>query len=324
MKKNDSLYYSKYLKYKNKYLELKNNFYIGGMIEETTKTSLKSTTPELEPKEIALEKVLNQVVDPTTGNLYNNAYITNKIIDYYEKYVKPDRNIEALDYIRKNRLRGNKIMLINGAIPLQESKFVIPAGYVLLYCEQDIKLMNYFGFSVNKRNEHYKKLITKSFDEYPLLITDILYENGFQGLFDLIIFDSGTVYWMNLDKTILLKLFALTHDNSSIIVIDNMINANPITQNESDIIIQRNKFPMYYHFTSITVIKNSIMSWFEQEFKNKSNIYEIDSNEFLNLLLYEPPKNDNKLHVIFYSKNIFHTNDKNLIYIYFTNTKNVL
>lgn len=321
-------YKNKYIKYKNKYLKLKNisnNLIIFG---GTTKV------------EIGQELIKKMEIENISSSEINN---------FYNKYYKNDRICEAKNYITKNRKDGKKIMAIIGSIPLQKDKFIINDNYVPIYFENDITMSTYLP-SVSKADNltNLTNLINKTFEDYPVLFIDFFETNEFISQFDLIIFDTGTCKWLNINKKILLSIFKYTYDNSSIIVLDNIESQNKIythknsnipimtdknnniisTQeiiekklklhtdlkfwkNTLDIIIDKDNMPKYYYWTSNNIIFDNIYKWLEKNFKNI--LIQNVSTEIILINLLNQIHNitDNQLLVYFYNKNLYYNNDNN-------------
>jgi hypothetical protein len=244
-------YKNKYLKYKNKYIELKKkNNNIGVMPIE----------------QIELKK---KIFDDETNKVKSHAR-ERDIGDYYNLYLSNNRICEAINYIKKNRKMGKKIMLVVGAIPEQSNKFVIPDDYVTIYSQNNFHLEDYFSLTnyLETKINSISNLFTKCFEEYPILYNDVFDIKKLESQFDFVVFDKGTCFWIGFDKNILLKIFKYTYDNSSIVVIDNLSNAIPY--NNSTVIptndVMSVKMPMYYSNTTHFNIYTQNNKWFNENF----------------------------------------------------------
>lgn len=309
-------YKNKYLKYKNKYTELKNfrNNQIGGN---------------------PFEELLSKIINPETNEFYKHGKVQKFIKEYYYEYLYNKKICESIEYIQTHRKNGKKIMLIVGSVPEQSDKFNILPDYVPFYCEDDIEFLYYTGDTTTLKHISWLNILTKSFEEYPLLFAYMFNSEKFYNMFDLIVFDTGTVYWMELDKNKLLNLFRYTYDNSSIVVLDNQTNMRIASKNpDTDaIILSSDKLPMYFSYTNYFTIMKNLNLWFQSNFSISETpkfklinhaIQDVDISEKLSEQL-NTKYYDDKLHIFYYRKNIFYNyNYANKFYIYFTNTKVVL
>jgi hypothetical protein len=326
---------NKYIKYKNKYIELKKSFQNGGMNEKQF-------------------ELINKIINQETGKI-NILGITPIYIQEYYGYIEIDRICNAIQFIKKQRDSGKKIMLIVGSVPEQQSKFYIPINYIPIYSQASLI---FDGYMSDIKFNCWENLIKKTFEEYPVLFTDIFDIKELQSLFDLIIFDGGTVYWINLNKLKLLNIFKYTYDNSSIVVIDNQTNDNPPYKDKNFKNLYDDYIPMYYYFTSHKNIIREITFWFYKNFNGQYIVNDIPTNEQVNnnnqfitkhlstisfnnpyitehlstkdlstkeLLIMELKQkvfySDKKLYIYYFNNNIYYQESNNNMYIYFKNTK---
>jgi len=178
------------------------------------------------------------------------------------------------------------------------------------------------------------------------LFADIFYHKRFQNMFDLITFDGGTVYWMNLNKERLLNIFKYTYDNSSLVVMDNEFNQTQACDkkgmyNASDKV----SVPKYctinrdyttqndnikgraYNYKIKQMIYN-IALWFDNNFDKENMIIKGQKYFFndTNECMIEFKQNmvdcdKTKLNIFFNSKNIYSSLDNVKIFLYFIGTK---
>ncbi len=291
-------YYSKYLKYKNKYFELREQ--LGG-------------NPEL--------------------------------IKLYD-----DSLAKAIEYVKRQRTRGLKIMLIIDAIPTEQSNFNIPSNHVPVYLQQrkyrepdDIRI--------------FSRAKTESFDTYPVFFGDITTLT--EPKFDIIIFNKnkcGKISEFN--ASTLSNLFKLTFDNQSIIVLDRenlekfsgpgsvAVLNNQIATTIFDNTTLSTNLPVYTYSINSRNIIDKLKAWFNKYLPGKLNYVEsaLGSNgKFIepcdfNVQLQNQITTGTINTVIFYNNNLFYKNNAigttsfqlglqqrgisaNYLFMYFVNTK---
>jgi hypothetical protein len=239
-------YYNKYLKYKNKYLELSKKVHnksimIGGEGASASAGSGSEKTPIdeyiislLEIKKSDLVRYRQELI-----NLFNtdlNKYLdtlknikridTNEYQDTLKILYKIDRSIHMETLIELKRTEINeyisspeKKILIVGAEPTQHEQFLIPSGYLPMYIETD------FGGSISNTKEITTRYESESFRAFPLLLINI--ENildKFPDLkFDIIIFDKGVCYWLEILKSTI-DYFINLKKPDGVVVFDNKFN----------------------------------------------------------------------------------------------------
>lgn len=288
-------YKEKYIKYKAKYLKLTNN--------------MKGGNDECDNKDY-IEEQKQKIIK-------NIKYTGDRIFEelYHECLNKNDID-EATRYIDKNRKLGKKIMLIVGDIPLKNDEFDIPLGYVPLYVEDDIRLEFYTRLTMEEKKDNVINKLTKSFDEYPVVFTSPFSVEKFKNKFDLIIFDTGTVYWMklttNLTKNSLLNIFKYVHDNSSILVFDNKHNQRQPSNwfnKGTDTVL-----PMYSTYSNYDEVKEYYINWV------KNNSFFNDPIIVNTLKEFYTTIDTNKLIMSFSNRNIYHTSSSlDTLFIYIKN-----
>jgi hypothetical protein len=328
--------YLKYLKYKNKYLELKNQ--VGGILTEEELSNIEE------------QIILNKSYQNRTEDI-------NNINEFYTLKVKTDNEKQFKSYIDENRKIGKKIMLIVGAVPEQHEKFIIPKNYVPVYIENDFIFQYYNGTLVPSsiRINLVSNIKANTFDKYPLIIHDI-FSKEFKDIgvrFDLIIFDTAVCKFISFNYNYLMTLFNLTFDNSSLIVMDNNteLYLNPVYSKIKSIEFKNKTnetelMDKYNNYIHPLLIINKLNSWFKKYFGEKININvstyldnkdikddeienDVPYNKFINLCkfyinLIKMSSNNLKTTLLYYDKNIF-INDLTLnVYLYFTNTKKIL
>jgi hypothetical protein len=285
-------------------------------------------------KQLELAK---KIFDPETNQLNTSKYLIYETQYYYYSNMYLSKINETITYISLQRTNGKKIMLIVGSIPEQIDKFKIPDNYVYVFCQDDFSLPGYRDNNFDKLVSMSKyNLLTKTFVEYPIIYSyDIFGLKDFHKMFDLIIFDVGTVHWLSLDKNKLTNIFNYTFDNSSIIVIDNLSGFS-VKRKPYDIMIEHNRFPSYYYDTSIFTIICELFIWFKHNFNNDSFMIDYDNyntpvhdNVLQDQLNTNYNTNDNtddnnKLNVYLYNKHLYYNQKETTTFIYFTNTKIVL
>jgi len=238
-------------------------------------------------------------------------------------------------------------MLIVGAIPTQIDRFVIPNNFVPIFIER------IFGITWYKKTPFiHKEILTKSFEECPIIFYDILSPELVElniG-FDLITFDKSVCKFLDLTSEKLINLFKLTFDNKSLIVIEGFgtpgINYNDYLSKINDEIPRCPVNISQSHKIKI------FLDWFNLYFNNNINIntetyyynsltdknLNINAN-FVNECTFNfilentiTNKNINSTSLLLYNQDIFLTNknfygnetDNKLLYLYFVNTKNIL
>jgi hypothetical protein len=299
--------YKKYLKYKNKYIQLKNQ--IGGILTEQELSNI--------------ETQINNNVDINETNLYF----------FYVQKLKQKKIDELKAYVSKNRKIGMKIMLIVGAIPSQQEKFNIPKNFVPVYIEKDFKFEHYNGQDLKENFKSIRKnMLTKSdsesnsFDKYPLILGDIFSEE-FKNIdvkYDLIIFDDDVCKFIDFNKDNLTSLFNLTVDNSSIVSIDGYDRYdNTISILEFNKKILDKNMQKYNNNIPVDNIIKILCYWiiFILDINDIKNNDTYDNKCQFLLSLYKKVIDPNpKLTVLFYNKNIYQTNSSSNLYLYFVNT----
>jgi hypothetical protein len=128
-----------------------------------------------------------------------------------------EKIIQCNNYITND----TKNAIIIGAIPEENSHFILTDIDKVIY------VTNIEGYpNISTIIQKYTEL---TIEEYPLLITNITYlTSRLQNKYDVIISDSGTMYWNTIDKLFILNLFKLIKNNDSIILFDNLSNINPL------------------------------------------------------------------------------------------------
>lgn len=121
-------------------------------------------------------------------------------------------------YIESNRGNGHKIMLIVGAIPEQQSKFVIPPNYMPVYIENDPQIKTY-GRDANKGIS-----ANTDFNSYPLIIGHAP-DDLPKRTFDLVIFDNSVIKFNPLTKSLIDEYRSLLHNKDSLLVLDNIMGS---------------------------------------------------------------------------------------------------
>jgi hypothetical protein len=115
-------------------------------------------------------------------------------------------------------------MLIVGAIPEQQSKFVIPPNYMPVYIENDPQIKTY-GRDANKGiSANTGVSVDKDFDSYPLVIghaPDDLPKHSF----DLVIFDNSVIKFNPLNKILVDEYRSLLRNKDSLLVLDNIMGS---------------------------------------------------------------------------------------------------
>ncbi len=162
-----------------------------------------------------------------------------------KNYPADAKKEEAVEYIVQARREGNKIMLIVGAVPHQSSKFRIPDGYVPLYCQESLAFNGYLPSEEENKNRAIEAVFTQPIVQYPLLIADPFRVQKFINKFDLIVFDTGTVFHMKLDNKKLLNIFQFTRDQNSVVVLDNKRNIMSPTAVQTVFFNPGGQFPEY-------------------------------------------------------------------------------
>jgi hypothetical protein len=247
---------------------------------------------------------------------------------------------EAVEYIVQARREGNKIMLIVGAVPHQSSKFRIPDGYVPLYCQESLQFDGYLYSEEENKHRAIEAVFTQPIAQYPLLIANPFYVPQFKSQFDLIVFDTGTVFHMHLDDKKLLHIFQFTYDQRSVVVLDNKRNIVSTTAVESVFFNPGGQFPIYDRSSDIftgpengyaitapsgpkQIMNLSIMMamslWFQltPPFVNSVNIPRLKLNHKINNWFRIWSNVDNKVRMTkllytFSDINIFHNTPKHL------------
>jgi hypothetical protein len=193
----------------------------------------------------------------------------------------------------------------------------------------------------------------RPFEEFPLILLEgagVLSEE-FKNIgvkFDLIVFDKEVCKYIHFTKENLIKLFDLTFDNSSIIVIDP--DSNKATQTQRDLIRINNEFDklkkLTFEYIQIpkfnrslyspennNIIIHIIVQWFRLAFGSNINSFDMmfSYNNFSEINeMVDDHKQDENTTVIFNNFNVYHstTNPYNRgnpeIYLYFFNTKTIL
>jgi hypothetical protein len=261
-----------------------------------------------------------------------NRYDTN-IIDIAEYIEK--RNNDFIDYIYTKRTEGTegfKIMLIIGAIPEQQDKFNIPDNYIPIYLEKDYKFTYY-----SKSIEIINRIKTESFDSYPLLICDLFtLEERFPDIkYDLIIFDGGVCFHLELNVEKILGLFRLTYDNNSIIIFDNMYNMVLIDRKfDVDLIdLESDNLPKVYKYIDTKKSRARILEsekisslyklWFVKHFDSSKLLF--NDRIFFALKNYFQPTithNPRKTIIIYTEINPYLKDSSQMPYLFCCQTKN--
>ncbi len=317
-------YKEKYFKYKSKYNKFKNQY--GGLLTKDEIDNIKYQIINYEPK---------------------NQYPESKILnEFYEQELKELQNERVIEYVKKQRGNGKKIMLIVGAIPTQKDRFVIPDNFVPIFTEIIFGITWYSGAKFI-----HKEILTKSFEECPIIFYDILSPELVElniG-FDLITFDKSVCKNLDLTSEKLTNLFKLTYDNKSLIVIEGFgppglkysnyfskIDDNfprcPVNISQSHKIkIFLDWFNLYLNNININTETYYFNSLKDKNFNINANfVNECTFNFILENTITN--KNINTTSLLLYNQDIFlkkkkyysDENDNKLFYLYFVNTKNIL
>lgn len=128
-----------------------------------------------------------------------------------------EKIIQCNNYITND----TKNAIIIGAIPEEKSHFI------LTDIDKTIYVANIEGYpNISTIIQKYTEL---PLEEYPLLINNIMHlTSRLQNKYDVIMSDSGTMYWNTIDKLFILHLFRLIKNNDSVILFDNLSNINPL------------------------------------------------------------------------------------------------
>jgi hypothetical protein len=232
---------SKYLKYKIKYLNLKEN---SGGGDNRISTGVV-------------------IADNTNNTATNNTATTDTATDKTDKYDQAKKYLN--DKTKKN-------MLIVGANPDQQDKFNIPEDYKPFYIETD-----FLGSSSNETmvKENYKN---KSFDEYPLLLCDIRdIAKHFPDIkFDIIIFDNGVCSHLKIDVLFIEYLINIKKEDG-IIILGGIFNCSTLSDknllrdiNKKMILLE--KFPLHFNIFEKNETSIFYYEWFKRFFSDKRDI----------------------------------------------------
>jgi hypothetical protein len=316
-------YKEKYIKYKNKYNKLKNQH--GG---------------ELLTKEEILN-IKSQIINYESNSKYPDLKNLNQ---FYEQEFKQIQNKRLIEYVKNQRTQGKKLMLIVGSIPTQKDNFVIPPNFVPIYLEKIFSDSWYNKSLSNNLKFIIKEILTKSFDEFPIIFFDILSDEldelgEFAKLnigFDLIIFDISVFTYLDLTSKNIINLFRLTFDDKSLIVIEGFNSGEQISE-EIFLTTYDNKYLPRCPISMLQSEKIKMISgWFNINFNNNIDIstktyYKnqdiIFNNECVfNFILDNTITNSNNKNttLLFYNQNIFYTskdNNNKYLYLYLVNTK---
>lgn len=315
-------YKEKFIKYKNKYKKLKNQY--GG----------KLLTKE------EIDNIKSQIINYETNSKYPTLENLNK---FYDQELKQIQNQRIIDYVISQRTQGKKLMLIIGAIPTQKDNYIIPPNFVPIYLEKVFDNSWYNKSSTNNHKFIIKEILTKSFDEFPIIFYDILSDElgGYIELlelnirFNLIIFDRSVLKYLDLTDDKINNLFRLTFDNKSLIVIEGFNSGEQISKEEFL------EFYSNYYLPRcpISILQSEkikfISEWFKLYFNNinirtetynKNQNINFNNECAFNFILENTITNNNNKNttLLFYNQNIFYTNKDNsdkYLYLYLVKTK---
>ncbi len=132
--------------------------------------------------------------------------------DEYMEIMLENKKSQINEYISS----PEKKMLIVGAEPTQYKKFIIPEGFKPIFIEKD------FNSSVSNSIKIIERYQTELLKDFPFLLLPIeIVSEKMPGLkFDLIIFDGGVCYWLDIHKPFINYLISLKKDDG-VIVFDN-------------------------------------------------------------------------------------------------------
>lgn len=276
----------------------------------------------------------NSIIDTT--NIYDQfesmtkSDIIKNIKKYHEEILGDYKINEALEYIKEQRKLGKKIMLINGAVATQYDNFNIPENCVPIFSEDDITLSFYV---LIEKEDTWLQYVKKPFNTFPTLFNNVLYNKNFYNMFDYIIFDNGTCYWMEINKSKLLEIFKYTFDNDSVVILENQYNMNCLNF-EDCLITYYNKdpsdnvrMPLYHHYYKYKNIDEHI-------YKRNLNNYKFEikfemAKWFMNqlndrsVIIYDTVEREksNSLEITFCENNIFNKYGNATLYFQFKNIK---
>ena len=215
----------------------------------------KNNLPDLKPIVLFYNKniwKISNLIDntSTSKSSYLYLYITNiqtiflnlalfpnnipkdlKFQKYYNEILQLRRKLLLENYIiniRKNKILSN--ILIIGAVPSEKDKFSVNYDYYLpVYLPMNItpnyrilncKFVNTDRICKVTIEPIYEKMLTKSFNDYPLIFNVNGALEGDNIKFDYIFFNVDICNKINFNKDKILQLCTLTYDDQSVIVFD--------------------------------------------------------------------------------------------------------
>jgi hypothetical protein len=231
--------YKKYIKYKSKYITLKNS--LNGGSEKSI---------------VSPDKLLSQYTN-FRDLLHKDGY-----------YLIEEQYTSVRDYL----LGANKLILIIGAHPLERDKFIIPTDTLPVFIDT---LDNLDQATKQKIIRIYNENIT-TFENFPLFISSIDSLNEILEIvginesvkFDYIIFDKGVCFHLDLNvHNINFFINLLKKNKTSMLVFDNMYNMHTNSTSE-EISFIGNKFPFYYKSSNPQEILKTVFRYITSFFPN--------------------------------------------------------
>ena len=235
--------YKKYIKYKSKYITLKNS--LNGGSEKTI---------------VSPDKLLSQYTH-FRDLLHKDGY-----------YLIEEQYTSVRDYL----LGANKLILIIGAHPLERDKFIIPTDTLPVFIDT---LDNLDQATKQKIIRIYNENIT-TFENFPLFISSIDSLNEILEIlginesvkFDYIIFDNGVCFHLDLNAhNINFFINLLKKNKTSMLVFDNMYNMHTNTTGKGsseEISFIGNKFPFYDKSSNPPEILKTVFRYITSFFPN--------------------------------------------------------
>jgi hypothetical protein len=233
--------YKKYIKYKSKYITLKNS--LNGGSEKTI---------------VSPDKLLS---------LQTNFY---RLLHKDGYYLIEEQYSSVIDYL----LGANKLILIIGAHPLERDKFIIPTDTLPVFIDT---LDHLSPETYRNIIRNYNENIT-TFENFPLFIGSIYVINNILEIlgikehvkFDYIIFDDGVCFHLDLNvRNINFIINLLKKNKTSMLVFDNRRNNVAVGRSSSkEISFIEDNFPFYYKDSNSQEILKTVFRYITSFFPN--------------------------------------------------------